>query len=118
MSQSAKNAKAFYRDVAASNELWTLGDEEGYPAPAEPDGKHTQPFWSSLSRVTTLQRQCESYSEFTPERIEWADFVESWIPELEEHDTLVGVNWSGRTAVGFSLKPAQVVANVDTFRKK
>ena len=112
MSQSASQAAAFYREVAKSQALWTVCDDGGIPAPRTRTGRRSMPVWSSLSRVQRIIRSVPAYSGFRPREISWSDFVASHVPDLEAHRMLVGVNWSGKNAVGYDLEPRDVVANV------
>lgn len=115
MSQSASQAAAFYRDVAAQRALWTLCDEVGFPQPMTSSGRRAQPFWSSRARVERIIATLPAYAEFEPHEVSWRAFVAEWAPELERAQVLVGVNWSGARATGYDLEPSEVVANVSVY---
>ena len=108
MSQAGSQAWAFYREVAQSRSVWTIRDEQGFPAPKGTDGKRAQPFWSSRARVERIIKTIPGYSEFTPHEISWADFVSRWVPGLSRDEILVGLNWTGSRALGHDLEPDQV----------
>lgn len=112
MSQAASQASAFYREVAESRKVWTIRDAGGYPAPKGTSGKRAQPFWSSRSRVETIISTVPAYAGFTPEEISWDEFCSAWAPGLTRDSFHVGVNRSGKRAVGFDMAPDQVVRNV------
>jgi hypothetical protein len=38
-----------------------------------------------------------------------------WLPDLKASGVKVGVNWSGKGAVGYDLDPDDLVANVSHF---
>src|SRR4051812_43052699 len=101
MSQAASQAWAFYREVARTRVVWTVRDDEGFPAPMTSSGKRAQPFWSSRSRVETIVKTAPAYSGFTPFEVSWELFCSNWARELAEDGQLVGVNWSGKRAVGY-----------------
>jgi hypothetical protein len=103
MGQSASQAHAFYRDVAKNKKVWTIRDEEGFPQPLTATGERAQPFWSTLSRVQKIIKNAPAYSSFVPVEISWEEFRDEWLPELEEDGVRVGVNWSGKKAVGYDL---------------
>lgn len=105
MAQSASQAHAFYRDVANHRRVWTVKDDDGFPAPLSSSGKRAQPFWSSLSRVQRIIKTVPAYVSFAPIEISWDDFRDKWLPGLEQDGLLIGVNWSGKNATGYDLDP-------------
>jgi len=113
MSQAASQAWAFYREVADTRVVWTVRDEGGFPAPMTSSGKHAQPFWSSRSRVERIIKTVPAYSGFEPHEVSWEDFCSTWVPDLVEDGLLVGVNWSGKRAVGYDIDPQNLVRSVD-----
>jgi hypothetical protein len=118
MSQSASQAKAFYQEVAQNKKLWTVKDTSGFPAPKNGEGKRVQPFWSSLSRVQRVITTVPAYSSFEPYAIDWDEFAFSWVTYLIENRLLVGINWSGRRAIGYDLEPAEVKEAVESYIRK
>ncbi|MDH5178051.1 MAG: DUF2750 domain-containing protein [Gammaproteobacteria bacterium] len=113
MTQSASQASAFYKEVASTRIVWTIRDAGGFPAPLNSDGKRSQPFWSSLSRVKKIIQNVDAYSNFEPVKIQWDAFSERWVPGLKSDGILVGVNWSGNRATGYDLDPEEVKKNVE-----
>src|SRR5437870_13738383 len=112
MGQSASQAHAFYRDVARTRKLWSCRDDVGFPQPKTSDGGRAQPFWSSLSRVQRIIKNVPAYGIIEPVEITWEEFLSVWVPDLKEWGVKVGVNWSGKGAVGYDIEPDDVVANV------
>jgi hypothetical protein len=115
MSQAASQAWAFYREVAATRVLWTVRDEGGFPAPLTSGGKRAQPFWSSRSRVERIIKLVPAYSGFEPYEVTWEDFCGKWVPDLARDGLLVGVNWSGKRAVGYDIEPENLVRSVEAM---
>ena len=113
MSQSASQAAAFYRDVAAGRRVWTVKDDGGFPAPKTSSGERAQPFWSSLSRVERIIRTVPAYAGFHPHELSWDEFRDRWIPGLTKDGLKVGVNWSGPRATGYDVEPASVQTAVE-----
>ncbi len=105
MSQSASQATKFYQEAVEKSEVWTVKDENGFPAPMNGDGKRVMPFWSSKTRVLTIIETVAAYKAFEPFSMSIEDFISKWIPGLKKDGLLVGVNWSGIKAVGYDLKP-------------
>jgi hypothetical protein len=112
MSQAASQAAAFYREVAKSGRVWTIRDAGGYPAPIGDGGKRSQPFWSSRSGVERIIRSVPAYSGFEPDEIAWDEFLSAWVPGLTRDGILVGVNWSGKRALGYDVEAERVARNV------
>jgi hypothetical protein len=113
MTQAASQAWAFYRDVAKNKKVWTIRDAGGFPAPRTMEGKRSQPFWSSLSRVEKIIKNVPAYAGFEPYEISWFDFCRAWVPGMTKDGLLVGVNWSGDKALGYDLEPNQVQESVE-----
>lgn len=112
MSFASAHAAVLYQEVAKSRRLWTVRDEGGFPAPLNGEGKRAQPFWSSKSRVEKVIAAIPAYAGFEPFVLELDTFIEQWVPGLTKDDILVGVNWTGSSATGFDVAPAQVVENI------
>jgi hypothetical protein len=113
MSQASSQAWAFYRDVAKSRVVWTIRDAGGYPAPKTQEGRRAQPFWSTRSRVERIIKSVPAYAGFAPEEIPWETFCSTWVPGLTRDGLLVGVNWSGKRAVGYDMEPEALRLNVE-----
>lgn len=109
MSQAGSQAWAFYREVARTRVVWTICDDVGFPAPMTSSGKRVQPFWSSRSRAERIIKTVSAYTGFEPYEGSWDDFCREWAMEFADADLLVGVNWSGKRAIGFDLEPQRLV---------
>ena len=116
MSISTAHAAEFYREVAAFGVVWAIKDSGGFPAPQGNDGARAMPFWSSESRALSTIRNVSAYQGFAPVAIEWAVFCERWVPGLIRDGLLAGINWSGATAKGFDISPADLERNVEVLR--
>ncbi len=115
MSQAGSQAWAFYREVAKSRVVWSVRDDQGYPAPMTSSGQRAQPFWSSRSRVEKIIATVPAYAIFRPDEISWEDFCAKWVPGFERDGMLVGVNWSGPHAKGFDLEASDVQRAVEAL---
>ena len=113
MSSSELQAKAFYKQVAATQSLWTIRDEAGIPVPESDDGTKAMPFWSSRALAELIIKNVADYNGFYPIEISWQDFKEKWGPGLTRDGLLAGVNWAGITASGPDIIPAELIKNVE-----
>mgnify|MGYP003607871972 CR=1 FL=1 len=118
MTQAASQAWAFYRDVAKNQKVWTVRDAGGFPAPKTVEGIRSHPFWSSLSRVQKIIKTVPAYAGFDPYEISWSDFCQAWVPGMTKDGLLMGVNWSGKRALGYDLEPKQVQQSVEAVMKE
>ena len=109
MTQSASQAKAFYRYVAAHRMMWTLHSEEGFPTARTSGDEYAVPFWSTLSRAQLITRKVPAYADYEPFAVSWEDFITKWAPDLSKNKLKVGVNWSGKKATGYDLEPTKLV---------
>ena len=114
MSQAASQAWAFYREVAKTRVVWTVRDEGGFPTVTS-SGKQAQPFWSSRSRVERIIKSVPAYSGFKPYEVSWEDFCSKWVPDFVKDGLMVGVNWSGKRAVGYDIEPENLVRSVEAI---
>ena len=69
-----------------------------YPIPSG----ETVPFWSSRSRLETIQRRLPKYRQWQITEMSFADFWKR-LDELERERVQVGVNWSGERLVGYNV---------------
>jgi hypothetical protein len=118
MGQSASQAHQFYEAVARTRMLWTCQDEVGFPQPKTWLGQRAQPFWSSRSRVQKIIKTVPAYKDFLPYELTWDEFLAEWIPDLNADDVNVGVNWSGKRAVGYDICADDLVVNVNYYIAK
>ena len=114
MSTSEIQVKAFYKQVAASRTVWTIRDEAGIPVPESDDGTKAMPFWSSRSLAELIIQNVADYHGFSPMEISWQDFKDKWGSGMTKDGLLAGVNWSGSTASGIDMMPAELIKNVET----
>jgi hypothetical protein len=109
---SAAQADAFYKEALAAATVWTVRDASGIPAPDNGDGHRAMPFWSKESRAEIVLATVAAYSGFATQSVPLAEWRERWLPGLTKDGVLVGLNWSGASATGFDLPPAEVEANL------
>lgn len=110
VSQSSLNLNSFLSEAIENQRVWTFRDENGFPAPQNSEGNRAMPFWSTLSRVQTIINSVDSYQTFEPFEISLHDFMQKWLPGLENDDLLVGINWSGKRVTGYDLKGSELLS--------
>ena len=78
----------------------------------------SQPFWSSLSRVQKIIKNVPAYAGFEPYEISWSDFCRSWAPGMTKDGLLMGLNWSGKRALGYDLEPKQAQESIEAIMQE
>jgi len=112
VSTSAVQAAAFYAEARREQSVWTIRDQDGFPAPLNSDGKRAQPFWSLRGRAERIIEQVPAYAGFAVEEIPLGAFRERWLPGMAADGLRVGLNWSGERATGYDLTANEVERNL------
>jgi hypothetical protein len=108
MSVAAAQSAAFFKEIIAESAVWTIRDEGGFPAPMNGEKRRVQPFWSKEKRAKRIIETVPAYSGFVTHRLSLSDFKAAWLPGLSRDGLLVGLNWSGKRAVGYDFEPTEV----------
>ena len=108
MSLSGAHRAAFRREAPQEGRVFSIRDAGGYPVAKDPDGTMALPFWSKASRAQKVVGQVTAYRKFDVVEIDLADWLERWLPGLEQEGHLVGVNWAGPRATGYDIAPGQI----------
>jgi hypothetical protein len=104
---------AFYRDVAASWQLWAIRmPDGGYVQWTHPNGKRVLPVWSTESRLNRTMRHLSEINGGVPHAIGFESFCAHWLPDLVRTSVSLGINWTGPQASGAELPPAAIVESV------
>ncbi|MBU2669576.1 DUF2750 domain-containing protein [Actinoplanes bogorensis] len=108
MSLSGAHRAAFRREAAGEGRVYAIRDDGGLPAPELADGRRTVPFWSKPTRAGRMVDQVEAYRGFEVMAVDVDEWLDEWLPQLEDDGLLVGVNWAGARATGYDLEADQV----------
>ena len=112
MSISAINAEAFVSEVLDGARVWGIRDKSGFPTSTNASGEAAMPFWSSEKRAMSVIETVPAYRDFQPVPISLSEFVDRWLPGLKRDGLHCGLNWSGKSATGYDLSPADVLARL------
>jgi len=119
MSIAAPQYDKFREQVVADERAFTFTDRGEllvYPVRAG----ETVPFWSSRSRLETIQRRLPKYQQW---QITEFTLQEFWrrLDQLEREGIQVGVNWSGAKLTGYNVSVQSLKAalrhSVETLGK-
>lgn len=107
MSQSGSQAAAFFREVARSQIVWLVRDDQGSPTPMTSSGMQAMPYWSSRARA---QRAADIWGQgLRPVLISLAVWRDSDLPDLAAGGYRVGINWTGPRLVGWDFAVTEVL---------
>lgn len=114
MTKSGAHATAFFKEVIREQQVWTIRDARGFPAPLGSDGIRSMPFWSLGSRVERIISTVEAYASFEKVAISLTEWRAKWLPGLERDGLKVGLNWSGDRATGYDVEPRAALTSLTT----
>ncbi len=117
MSISAAQASKFYEQSVCDGKVFTLESPEGFLVFPIRDIE-VIPFWSSRSRVETIQSTMPQYSSYTIHEEPFTEFYEETLPWLEEQHIHIGVNWSGERLSGYDVAVSDLRTNLEYWMKK
>src|SRR5688500_12415779 len=106
MGFSSLQYDTFREQVVREGKAYTFTDEEDLLIYRTATGE-TVPFWSSRSRVETVQKRFPKYRQWQIAEIEFRDFWRH-LDQLEREGIQVGVNWSGKQLEGYSVPVADL----------
>jgi hypothetical protein len=112
MSVAAMQARKFYEQCVDDGRVFTFcdqGDFLVYPVRQV----EVVPFWSSRTRLTTIQASLTKYRPYGIDQIPLDQFYEAVLPRLEAEGLYIGVNWSGSRLTGYNLSVSDLWRNLD-----
>jgi hypothetical protein len=116
MSVSAAHADKFKEQVVTEERAFTVRDDGQLLVYRVGDGE-TVPFWSSRSRVETIQKRFPKYRRWQISELSLADFWRC-LDNLERDGINVGVNWSGQQLTGYDVPVAELRAGLGYWLDK
>ena len=109
MSLSGAHKAAFRREAAQKSRVFSIRDQDGYPgAGGRPTAPGRCPSGPSRPARTRWSARSPHTSDFDVVEIGMDDWLDHWLPGLEQNGYLVGVNWAGARATGYDMAPALV----------
>jgi hypothetical protein len=110
MSLSGAHRAAFRREATQEGRVFGIRDADGFPAPADDDGRRRSvPFWSKPTRAQLIVKHVAAYRGLEVVPIPVDDWLSAWLAHLERDGMLVGVNWAGSRATGYDMTPSEVL---------
>jgi hypothetical protein len=110
MSFAAAQYDKFREQVVVEERAFTFTD--GGQLLVYPVAGETIPFWSSRSRLETIQERLPKYRQW---QIAELPFGEFWrrLAQLEREHVQVGVNWSGQDLSGYNVSAKDLRAGIE-----
>jgi len=117
VSQAASQASIFFEQVARERRVFSFLDEGHLLVLPMPDGE-VSPFWSSLTRLTRVQRIHSKYRVLDRTEVPLERFLSELLPFFESEQIRIGANWSGPRLSGFDYSACDVGRNLDYWIRK
>jgi hypothetical protein len=94
----------FVAAALAADRVWSLRDAEGWALAVseENDDELVMPFWSNPEAAKQCAR--DEWAGFDVTEIPLDDFVDGWLPGMEEDGYYVGLEWAA-DATGMQIAP-------------
>jgi len=102
---NADSLDAFVERAVTSGQIWGLASRDGWAvcASSDDDNIDVYPFWS---QEAAARRHCvDEWSVFRPAAVSIDDFIEDWLPGMEEDEVLAGTDWNADLE-GLEVEPA------------
>jgi len=101
MSISGAQYDKFREQVVSDERAYTFTDAGQLLVYPVRSGE-TVPFWSSRSRLETIQKRIPKYQRWQITELSLGEFWRR-LDQLEQEDVQVGVNWSGSQLTGYNV---------------
>lgn len=111
MSISAFQYAQFVKQVLSSQKVFSFTEGNEYLVFQMGD-KEVIPFWSSRTRLETIQKTHPKYQKYAIAEMDFKKFYE-WLPELAEEKLFIGVNWIGNKLIAYDYDPRQLKQSLD-----
>jgi hypothetical protein len=117
VSIAAAQATKFYEQVVAEGRLFTFTQNDEYLIyPIE--GKEVVPFWSSKTRLESIQAGHPKYQKYQISEVSLERFLKEDLQLLEGERLSVGVNWSGARLTGYDISAQDLRKNIEYWQSK
>ncbi|UNL86624.1 DUF2750 domain-containing protein [Priestia koreensis] len=110
--------QAFFEDVLEMKRVWTIENEEGTALFTNEQGESLMPFWSKEEKAHKIIHSVAFYRDHKTISIATEEFMEEWLPELQEEGYQVGLNMYSRSLIGREMEPSTVLERLEEERRK
>ncbi len=100
-----ESLEAFIEEVLAGGQIWGLASNDGWAicASSDDDTIDVYPFWSN--EADAALHCVGEWSIFWPVALTLEDFLEDWLPGMDQDEVLAGTNWN-EDLEGLEVEPA------------
>jgi hypothetical protein len=105
-----KRYQYFLNKIADGQELWGIGDEEGWSFMANDDGREGMPVWPAEAYARLCCR--DEWSDRSPKAISLIDWRNKWLPGLEADNRYVAV-FPLASKLVIQVAPSQLALDLD-----
>lgn len=109
---SESNYNRFIERVRESGQVWGLRGEDGWAYCESNEYEETDVlmFWSD--RAGAQSHAQDEWSDHTPTEISLDEFIDNWLPGMDEDDALVGLDWTTDLS-GPEIEPLDLADQLD-----
>ncbi|NTS78038.1 DUF2750 domain-containing protein [Catenovulum sp. SM1970] len=118
MNQSDVVIEQFCLEVAESQHLFTIEDDNGIPTPKNDDNTLSMPFWSTQAQAETFLQTEPGYQNFKLIEVQWLTFVDKWVDGLQKEGVCAGINWQANNQTHVDDKIHDIVDRIHALMKK
>ena len=113
---SKRRYENFLKRVSESKTVWGLESVDGWCVSGSNEYEDTvvMLFWSDEAYA----RQCavEEWSHYKPTSISLKEYMNGWLPGLNQDELLVGVNWNAKL-IGLEVEPSELFKELEEVYK-
>jgi uncharacterized protein DUF2750 len=109
-------AHAFYREVARTGDVWSLGDGQSMFVVFSESGARVFPHWSLRRRAQRIVDTVPGVASCKVLGSSSSNFLDNWAAILERDGILVGINWAGSNANGFEMPVKMLASQIEAAR--
>lgn len=106
MSVASIQIQAFIDEVVKLGTAYTFSKKGEYLVLKSPD-RDVIPFWSSPAKIQIIQVFFADYDDYKIMGMSLREFSD-WLPEVEEQDLTIGLNWNGKNLEGYDIAPTEL----------
>ncbi|NQX63686.1 DUF2750 domain-containing protein [Paenibacillus qinlingensis] len=109
--ESEKRFEKFVERVKKTQLVWGLKSAEGWSVSPSNDFEDAtvMPFWSESAYAKQCAR--EEWAHYASESIPLDEFVNAWIPGLDDDNLLIGTDWNVHL-LGKEIEPLELLAKL------
>lgn len=116
MSEAFVQIQVFVDEVIKQDSTFMFSKNGDYLV-LKSGSKDVIPFWSSSGKAQMIQVFFPEYDDYKIVGMSLKEFYD-WLPEAEQQNLCIGLNWSGKSLEGYDIAPADLHGLLAKYLKK